>query len=126
MEDRQYQKWSSEEVEFLLNNLDKPLLFLSEKLARRKDLVNRKVKHLTGKHKKKKQKEEEYSKIVFDDDMKKFCLVMNCLKRKSAGRKVNINMMELRGFFEQFKKDMTLSNNIFGGRNDKKVAKFRL
>ena len=51
---------------------------------------------------------------------------MNCIKRNSAGRKVNINMMELRGFFEQFKKDITLSNNIFGGQNDKKVAKFRL
>ena len=115
MKDRQYQKWSSDEVEFLLSNLDKPLLFLSEKLSRRKELVNKKVKQLTGKHKTEMEKEEEYSKIVFDDNMKKFCLFMNYLKRKSAGRKININMMELRGFFEQFKKDMTLSNNIFGG-----------
>ena len=115
MNDRQYRKWSSDEVEFLLNNLDKPLLFLSEKLSRKKELVNKKVKQLTGKHKTEMEKEEEYSKIVFDDNMKKFCLFMNCIKRNSAGRKVNINMMELRGFFEQFKKDMTLSNNIFGG-----------
>ena len=115
MKDRQYQKWSSEEVEFLLGNLDKPLLFLSEKLSRRKELVNRKVKHLTGKHKIEMEKEEEYNKIVFDDDMKKFCLFINYIKRNSAGRKININMMELRDFFEQFKKDMTLSNNIFGG-----------
>ena len=115
MKDRQYQKWSSDEVEFLLNNLDKPLLFLSEKLGRRKESVNKKVKHLTGKHKTKMEKEEEYSKIVFDDNMKKFCLFMNCIKRNSAGRKININMMELRGFFEQFKKDLTISNNIFGG-----------
>ena len=74
VKDRQYQKWSSDEVEFLLSNLDKPLLFLSEK----------------------------------------FCLFMNYLKRNSAGRKININMMELRDFFEQFKKGLTLSNNIFG------------
>ena len=115
MKDRQYRKWSVDEVEFLLSNLDKPLLFLSEKLSRRKELVNRKVKHLTGKHKIEMEKEEEYNKIVFDDDMKKFCLFMNYIKRNSAGRKININMMELRDFFEQFKKDMTLSNNIFGG-----------
>lgn len=108
MEDRQYRKWSSNEVDFLLNNLDKPLLFLSEKLARRKELVNKKVKQLTGKHKTEMEKEEEYRKIVFDDNMKLFCLFMNYLKRKSAGRKVNINMMELRGYFEQFKKDITL------------------
>ena len=114
VKDRQYQKWSSDEVEFLLSNLDKPLLFLSEKLSRRKELVNKKVKQLTGKHKTEMEKEEEYNKIVFDDNMKKFCLFMNCIKRNLAGRKVNINMMELRGFFEQFKKDMTLSNNIFG------------
>ena len=114
MNDRQYQKWSSEEVDFLLGNLDKPLLFLSEKLARRKDLVNKKVKHLTGKHKTEMEKEEEYSKIVFDDNMKLFCLFMNCLKRNSAGRKININMMELSGYYEQFKKDITLSDNIFG------------
>ena len=114
MKDRQYKKWSSDEVDFLLNNLDKPLLFLSEKLGRRKDLVNRKVKHLTGKHKIEMEKEEEYNNIVFDDDMKKFCLFMNYLKRKSAGRKININMMELKGYFEQFDKDLTLSNNIFG------------
>ena len=126
MEDRQYKKWSNDEVEFLLNNLDKPLLFLSEKLSRKKELVNKKVKQLTGKHKTEMEKEEEYSKIVFDDDMKLFCLFMNCLKRNSGGKKVNINMMELRGYFEQFKKDITLSNNIFGGQNDKKVAKFRL
>ena len=114
MKDRQYQKWSSDEVEFLLSNLDKPLLFLSEKLSRRKELVNKKVKQLTGKHKTEMEKEEEYRKIVFDDNMKKFCLFMNCIKRNSAGRKININMMELRGFFEQFKKDLTISNNIFG------------
>ena len=114
VEDRQYQKWSSDEVEFLLSNLDKPLLFLSEKLSRRKELVNKKVKQLTGKHKTEMEKEEEYRKIVFDDNMKKFCLFMNCIKRNSAGRKININMMELRGFFEKFKKDLTLSNNIFG------------
>ena len=114
MNDRQYQKWSSEEVDFLLANLDKPLLFLSEKLARRKDLVNKKVKQLMGKYKTDMEKEEEYSKIVFDDNMKLFCLFMNCIKRNSAGEKVNINMMELRRFFEQFKKDITLSNNIFG------------
>ena len=114
MKDRQYQKWSSEEVDFLLGNLDKPLLFLSEKLARRKELVNKKVKQLTGKYKTDMEKEEEYSKIVFDDDMKLFCLFMNCVKRNSTGRKININMMELRGFFEQFKKDITVSNNIFG------------
>ena len=114
MKDRQYQKWSSDEVEFLLDNLDKPLLFLSEKLARRKDLVNKKVKQLTGKYKTDMEKEEEYNKIVFDDDMKKFCLFMNCIKRKSAGRKININMMELKGYFEQFDKDLNLSNDIFG------------
>ena len=114
MKERQYQKWSSEEVEFLLNNLDKPLLFLSEKLCRRKDLVNKKVKHLTGKHKIEMEKEEEYNNIVFDDSMKKFCLFMNCIKRNSEGRKIDINMMELRGFFEQFKRDLTISNNIFG------------
>lgn len=51
LEDRQYKKWSNDEVEFLLNNLDRPLLFLSEKLSRRKELVNKKVKQLTGKHK---------------------------------------------------------------------------
>ena len=115
MKDRQYQKWSREEVDFLLDNLDKPLLFLSEKLCRRKELVNKKVKQLTGKYKIEMEKEEEYNKIVFDDDMKLFCLFMNCIKRNSAGRKININMMELRGYFEQFKKDVTLSNNIFGG-----------
>ena len=65
LKDRQYQKWSSDEVEFILDNLDKPLLFLSEKLARRKDLVNKKVKQLTGKYKTDMEKEEEYSKIVF-------------------------------------------------------------
>ena len=126
MEDRQYKKWSNDEVDFLLNNLDKPLLFLSDKLCRRKELVNKKVKQLTGRHKTEMEKEEEYSRIVFDDNMKKFCLFMNCIKRNSVGRKVNINMMELRGYFEQFKKDITLSNNIFGGQNDKKVAKFGL
>ena len=115
MSDRQDRRWSSDEVEFLLNNLDKPLLFLSEKLGRKKEYVNKKVKQLTGKHKTKMEKEKEYSKIVFDDNMKKFCLFMNCIKRNSAGRKININMMELRGFFEQFKKDLTISNNIFGG-----------
>ena len=114
MNDRQYKKWSSDEVEFLLNNLDKPLLFLSEKLGRRKESVNKKVKQLTGKHKIEMVKEEEYNKVVFDDNMKKFCLFMNCIKRNSAGKKININMMELRGFFEQFKKDLTISNNIFG------------
>ena len=87
MKDRQYQKWSSDEVEFLLNNLDKPLLFLSEKLGRRKDLVNRKVKHLTGKHKIEMEKEEEYNNIVFDDNMKKILPVYELLKTQISRKK---------------------------------------
>ena len=98
MEDRQYRKWSSDEVEFLLNNLDKPLLFLSEKLCRRKELVNKKVEQLTGKHKTEMEKEEEYSKIVFTDNMKKFCLFMNCIKRNSGGRVQNIKLLIMKVF----------------------------